>query len=791
MRFRQSRILIILLCSVMMLTMISTAAFASETKWMEELTADGWMKVTQTDGATLGYSPDSGVKLIEADGYAFKDLNKNGVLDPYEDWRLDAKTRAVDLTSQLSIEDIAGLMLQTGGPDGGTGVFADKSKEFFKTGFRAIHIRGLTDVDLSVSYNNAIQGYVESLPFGIPIEVHGEAANYQGSSGTSADARLSVWPTNLGIAATFDPSIAYDLGRFTSKEFRAVGITTLNTPQMDLLTEPRWSRQLDAFTEDPALAKDMASAYVNGLQSTYAADGTDLGWGIDSVNATMKHFPGDGTGESGRESHYEFGKFTVYPGDQFYTQLIPFNACLNLEGKTESVAGVMPSYSIAIDANGKPLGNESTGSGFNSYKLNEVLRDEMGFQGAIILDYGIITGRPWGVEELSIEERLVLAIAASADRITSFNDKDAMLNALALYAEKYGQAEMEERIQESAIRITKNSFQIGLFDNPYLSLKDSKATVKNNEAMQAGFEAQLKAITMVKNEGNIIHDTSGTDKPTVYIPFVFSPSKGWDFPLQINIVRQYVNIVTDKLSNTLTGPADRSGNPTAAEADVIRASDSEIANCDYALVVISSPINNGRQSGYNPDTKEYIPISLQYRPYTANSAFVRKTSISGNPETVTVEDPYGAQAMIVTENRSYFGKTSMVTNESHLDTVQFAVSRIDDVVVVVKTANPLVFAEFENDVDAILLYYGFVDGFVDNNALLQVVTGQVEPSGLLPFQMPANMETVEAQYEDVPREMECYVDANGNTYDFAFGLNWSGVINDERVAKYHVKPLEE
>ena len=74
---------------------------------------------------------------------------------------------------------------------------------------------------------------------------------------------------------------------------------------------------------------------------------------------------------------------------------------------------------------------------------------------------------------------------------------------------------------------------------------------------------------------------------------------------------------------------------------------------------------------------------------------------------------------------------------------------------------------------------------------MKVVSGQAEPYALLPFQMPKSMEAVEAQDEDTVRDVECYVDANGNTYDFAFGMNWSGVINDERVKTYQVDPISE
>ena len=81
--------------------------------------------------------------------------------------------------------------------------------------------------------------------------------------------------------------------------------------------------------------------------------------------------------------------------------------------------------------------------------------------------------------------------------------------------------------------------------------------------------------------------------------------------------------------------------------------------------------------------------------------------------------------------------------------------------------------------DAILV--GFE---IQNQAFLEIVAGKAEPQGLLPVQMPADMKTVEQQSEDLPFDMKCYKDADGNVYDYAYGLNWSGVINDWRVEKY-------
>ena len=101
------------------------------------------------------------------------------------------------------------------------------------------------------------------------------------------------------------------------------------------------------------------------------------------------------------------------------------------------------------------------------------------------------------------------------------------------------------------------------------------------------------------------------------------------------------------------------------------------------------------------------------------------------------------------------------------------------VVVVVNATRPMVFNEFENKVEGIVIRFG-----VSDKAVMDIVSGKAEPSGLLPVQMPANMVTVEKQKEDVPFDMECHTDTEGNTYDFGFGLNWKGVIKDTRNQKY-------
>jgi len=186
-------------------------------------------------------------------------------------------------------------------------------------------------------------------------------------------------------------------------------------------------------------------------------------------------------------------------------------------------------------------------------------------------------------------------------------------------------------------------------------------------------------------------------------------------------------------------------------------------------VVINSPSSG---SGYSREDVQkggtgYVPISLQYGPYRAVDA--REQSIAGGDPLESFTD------------RGYRNKNVTTSNAGDLKLVLDTRKGMGNkpVVVVVKMSNPMVFSEFEKAADAILVTFGIQD-----QALMEVISGAYEPSGLLPLQMPADMKTVETQLEDVPFDMTCYTDSQGNTYDFGFGLNWSGVIKDERTEKY-------
>lgn len=780
-------------CAVSMilsLVMLASAAilpnaFAEGGKYTTEATPDGWTKVINDNGIVLGYTEGSGVTILEDDGYAFKDMNKNGELDTYEDWRLDSQTRAEDLVSQMTIDEQIPILFldryDTSYKADKTNGISDYVYSILDAGVRGICTPfAYKSVDKTVEYVNAMQSYVEALPFGIPVQQHGEL----GVSLTTS------WPKSLAFAATFDPALADAYAKIVSKEYRAIGVSMTMTPQIDISAEPRWSRIVDTYGEDPMLVRDFAVAFTNALQSTYDADGNDTGWGTESVTATVKHYPGDGSGESGRESHNFYGKYAVYPGDNLDTMLIPFKACFDLPGLTEAAGAVMPSYSIGIDEDGEALGDEKVASAYSSYKLTDLLRDELGFKGLITSDFIIVEKNPqapmmsvrnWGVEDMTAAERRILALKAGLNQFAGEAMVESLREAYELGVAELGQEEFDAIITDSAIRVLVTMFNTRLFENAYVSTEYANSVVNSVETQAAAYDVAVKSVVMVKNAEGMIHSAEAAEKATIYVPMTFN-GKEWAVPFDMNVLKEYFNVVTDTI-----------GNPTGedkkyTENDIIRATDAELQNVDFALVRISSPANVG--GGYDAANEKYIPLSLQYTPYTANSTSVRTQSLGGDTVEVVIESPYGAQSVEENENRSYFGNSAVISNATDLDAVLYAAEHVDKVIVSATLSNPTIFSEFEGQVDAILLDFGLT-GATATKAVSEIVTGAKEPSGLLPMQMPANMETVEAQLEDVPRDMECYVDAEGNTYDFAFGLNWSGVIDDERVATYNVPAIEE
>lgn len=757
-------------------------------KWTEEKTADGWYKVTNEGGKTLGYSKDSGVSLIQVDGYAFKDMDRDGVLDGYEDWRNSNEDRAKDLANQLSVAEMTPLFTHGGWTSFGSTIEGDDLTYVEEGGRGGVTRSAISEgnTTMAVDWTNALQALCEATGnWGIP-------------------ATISVDPNHISntidqnsLAATMSVDEAFELGKLHGKQYRATGVTMLLGPQIGIGTQPTMTRATGTYSEDPALGRDLANAYISGLQSTFDENGNDLGWGEDSVYAIAKHYVGDGAPEGGRNDHMDAGKFDVFPGNNFEAHLIPFHdGAFNLTMSSTRECGVMPNYAISYSRDGS-LG-ELVGGGYSTYKLNFLYDND--YQGFILTDWQITNDgqQCFGVEDLTMTERFAELYKSGCHQIGGTSDNASAAEGYELVVDELGEEEALKLLRNAAYHFVLSQFQCNLYENPYISLDNAIDTVWNNNSDAVSKEQQLKTVIMLKNSGNVISQDDGTKK-TVYVPYTYkaataagssaeaSPAK-WEPVFDLNAVSKYFDVVTDTVGDP-TGEAGEDGNPTYTENDIVRAGAAEVGACDLILMPMNAPSQDSAQDGEG----NWLPASLQYGEYTAANA--RRESLAGTVTTESINDGYyGTKTQDVKENRSYANNTvGKDGNYSQLELLEYVNSVKGNAKVVVmmsKASGPsvLVWSEVEPLADAILFYYGSTSWFFEET-LLDIVSGKVEPSGLLPFQMPASMDAVEAQKEDVPRDMECYADADGNVYDFTFGLNWSGKIDDERVKKYNVEPL--
>lgn len=729
---------------------------------MDIQTSDHISRLEQPGGQTLAWWEGSGVKLLCQDGLYFKDLARAGVLLPYEDWRLEPWVRAQDLAARLSLEEIAGLMLYSphqqvppvdgwggstfGGkiyPQSGTPAYAlsDQQKELMEHQ----HIRHMLQIsvesaDTSARWNNELQKKAESLPFGIPVNISTDPRNSaKGDSGVEfrhAGADVSKWPEGVGFAACFDPEVVRQFAQDASQEYRALGICTALGPQIDLCTEPRWMRFGDTLGENVEQVKALVKAYCDGMQTTSSANG----WGRESVNTMVKHWPGGGSGEAGRDAHYAFGCYAVYPGNNAPEHLKPFTeAAFQLDGPTSCAAAVMPYYTISwgLDAKyGKNVGNS-----YSTYLIQDLLRGKYNYQGVVCTDWDItkdptqhiegFQSRCYGMEQSSEAERHLIAILNGVDQFGGNSDIAPILEAYRMGCECYGEPAMRQRMELSAARLLKNIFQCGLFEDPYLDPAQSVKLVGCQAFREHGYAAQLKSVVLLKNRGQRLPLSRGLK---LYIPKRhYTASKHF---MRFDVPEQTIDPVENSL---IARYGVRVDTPEDADAAIVFV---ESPKCNCYSVQDAAQGGNG-----------YLPITLQYRPYTAQTA--RSVSIAGGDfrEDFT--------------NRSYLGKTNTCYNEQDLDNILFCRQAMGDKPVIVCACldNPMVMGEFEPQADAIVAEFG-----VSRQALLDVLFGAYTPTGRLPIQLPRDMDTVERQMEDVALDMIPYVDDQGNAYDYGFGL---------------------
>jgi beta-glucosidase len=474
----------------------------------------------------LGYKT---TPILTINGLQFKDLNKNGKLDKYEDWRLPNTARALDLVSKMSVEEKVGFMLISStrmkndwafeGPKTKEPITSDFNEEdlvqstnmftrqplpikmMMAAGtskavkdFKLRHfiLRANVDARTTAQWSNKLQALCESDALGIPCIIASNPRNHitkDASIGLSVGTTtFSTWPSELGLSAMHDLKLTRTFADVARQEWAAVGLRKGYMYMADLSTEPRWQRIEGTFGEDPEWVGKMIYEIIVGFQGTTLNN--------QSVALTTKHFPGGGAGEGGQDPHFPWGKREIFTSGNLDNNIIPFKYAIKA-----GTSSIMPYYSY-------PVGTKypEIAYAYNKPVLQGLLRKELGFNGIINSDTGPIEMMPWGAEKLSIEERYIKAIDAGVNIFSGSADPTKLLDIV-----KAGKVDIH-LIDTSVYKLLLEFYQLGLFENPYV---DEEAAVKivNNKSFQEKANLALrKSIVLLRNENKVLPITKKTTK---------------------------------------------------------------------------------------------------------------------------------------------------------------------------------------------------------------------------------------------------------------------------------------
>lgn len=439
--------------------------------------------------------------VLEENGFSFRDLNKNGRLDLYEDSRQTIDKRIEDLISQMTVEEKAGMFFHTAIAMNKDGTILEKPKlsDIFsflspststlllKKQMNHFNVYMVTDPGNMAAWYNRLQKLAERTRLGIPVTISSDPRHaFSSGAANFASDHFSKWCEPIGFGAIGDSTFVAQFGDIARQEYLAVGIRTALHPMADLATEPRWARISGTFGSDALLSKKLTAAYINGFQ------GDSIG--LESVTCMTKHFPGGGPQKDGWDAHFPYGQDQVYPGDNFDYHQIPF------EGAFAANTGqIMPYYGIPVGQT-----NEDVAFSYNKQVITGLLRDTFGFDGVVCTDWGIVTKqrlfgifnvepRSYGVFDLTEEERFIKALDAGVDQFGGEAEPEIIANLV-----KNDRIE-ESRLDVSLKRLLRDKFRLGLFDNPYVDEEKAEQIVGKEEFKRLGELSQRKAIVLLKN----------------------------------------------------------------------------------------------------------------------------------------------------------------------------------------------------------------------------------------------------------------------------------------------------
>ena len=385
--------------------------------------------------------------IIEVDGYQFKDLNDNGELDVYEDWRKTPEERADDLLSQMDATQKASQMVHL--------TLVSKKDSWFtdnNVGFALVYEYVFDSAYDAAVRTNEIQELSESSALGIPVifSMDTEAGAAFVKDGT-------FLPDEINQGAVNDPELVKQLNIVLREELLAIGVRMALSPDADLITDPRWGRNQECYSEDTEVVKTLIVAAIEGLQ-----DGNALTEG--SVIATVKHFPGSGAQTDGVD-----GTPLTIQEDSLELHLAGFKVAI-----AAGVAAVMPyGYSTVPYLGGDAVENYADQS---AVVMTDLLRGELGFDGLIQTD--------WGLNFAGAANAGADILGGAGVRSTRSVVDDVP----------------EDRLTDACRRILIAKFQLGIFENPYVDENAAASILGSAEHRAIAQNAAARSFTMVKYE---------------------------------------------------------------------------------------------------------------------------------------------------------------------------------------------------------------------------------------------------------------------------------------------------
>ncbi|MCU0454746.1 MAG: glycoside hydrolase family 3 C-terminal domain-containing protein [Bacteroidales bacterium] len=662
--------------------------------------------------------PDLGfrsVPVIEKKDLKFKDLNRNGKLDKYEDWRLTSEERSLDLLSKMSLEEKAGFMVINS-----LNMVGTRRAEQSEGKLNASDLDEGGGGMGGRGQGGRMQGEGAPRPQGNQQERQagggerqsGQAADYAASltrsSGTSRmvkEFHMRHFILRSSESARVTAEWANKLQELCESEPLGIPAIISSNPRNHITTNAAlgssvgttvfsvWPGELGlSAMRDLALTREFADIARQEWASVglrkgymYMADlateprwsringtlGEDAEWvakmireivlgfqgeklGPGSVALTTKHFPGGGSGEKGQDSHFDWGKKEIYPGGMFKNNLIPFQAAIDA-----GTSAIMPYYSL-------PAGTEyeEVGYAYNKGVITELLRNQMGFKGIINSDTGPIDRMPWGVESLTIPERYKKAIEAGVNIFSGISDPAEIINVV-----KTSLVDIS-LIDNSVLLLLKEKFDLGLFENPYVDVEAAGKLVNNDNFRERAALALRKSIVLLRNENEAL---PLKPKTKVYLESLQRSGRG----------------------------------PQSATPNIYTANDGK-----YDVEFVDSPSK--------------ADMAILWITPTGNALF----GSSGTP-------------------------ISMSLSKNNVDTEYInKISSNKPTILVINYTSPWVIDEIYNEstvknIKGVLATFGTTP-----DALLDVITGKFNPAGKMPFATPVSDAAVEGNKEDVPGYLE-------------------------------------